>query len=747
MKVRKLRSCIGYYFLKIIIFLLVFLNAFQNLSAQKANSNQDSSLDRVKNLEDITVIGKNNKSDYQKMPEIVGTSIYAGKKSALILVDKVQGNIANNTMRQILSKVAGIHIWESDPSGIQIGIAARGLSPNRSWEFNIRQNGYDIAADPYGYPEAYYNPQMQGVQKIEIIRGQGSLQYGPQFGGMVNYILKNGSEIDKPIQVESEQTIGSNGLFNTYNAIGGKTKKIHYYSYFDHRNGKGWRENSMFYTNAFFNTITYLFNKKWSITGELMSFHSKSQQPGGLTDSLFSLNPKISLRKRNWFDIKWMTPAIILNYNRNATTRWNTKLFTTIGDRNSVGFISSININDTINSLTNEYNNRTLAADQYRNWGVESRFIKDYKLGKNLNTISAGIRFFSGNTNRNGNGKGTTGNEYDMTTISEFPQTLSFKSNNFSIFTENIFRIKNNFLIIPGLRYENIQGAVSGRNGISSNGSEIPVQNISKQRNFILGGIGVEYDFINNTEIYSNLSQAYRPILFSNLQAVQTTDSIDANLADSKGFNFDIGYRGKIKNCMQFDFSVFLLNYNNRIGIITPSGSGNRLITNVGSSISKGIESYFEVNPLNIFTNQHQFDFTLFTSYSFTDAKYAGTFKDNGIKNNRVENAPKHILRTGLNLNYKWILFTTQYNFVDETFSDANNTLIPSSNGQTGLIPSYQIWDCAISIKMKKKFELKSGVNNVFNKTYFTRRAGGYPGPGLLPGDGRTFFVSLGGRF
>jgi Fe(3+) dicitrate transport protein len=93
------------------------------------------------------------------------------------------------------------------------------------------------------------------------------------------------------------------------------------------------------------------------------------------------------------------------------------------------------------------------------------------------------------------------------------------------------------------------------------------------------------------------------------------------------------------------------------------------------------------------------------------------------------------------------MLFTTQYNFVDETFSDANNTIIPSSNGQTGLIPSYQIWDCAISIKMKKKFELKSGVNNVFNKTYFTRRAGGYPGPGLLPGDGRTFFVSLGGRF
>lgn len=61
----------------------------------------------------------------------------------------------------------------------------KGLSPNRSWEFNIRQNGYDIAADPFGYPEAYYNPQLQAVQRIEVVRGQGALQYGPQFGGLL----------------------------------------------------------------------------------------------------------------------------------------------------------------------------------------------------------------------------------------------------------------------------------------------------------------------------------------------------------------------------------------------------------------------------------------------------------------------------------------------------------------------------------------------------------------------------------
>ncbi|KAF0240661.1 MAG: iron complex outermembrane recepter, partial [Chitinophagaceae bacterium] len=174
------------------------------------------------NLPDITVVGRNSKSDIQQMPEIVGTSIYAGRKTALVVLDNVAGNVVMNNMRQVLAKVPGIHIWESDPSGIQIGISTRGLSPNRSWEFNIRQNGYDIAADPFGYPEAYYNPQLQGVQRIEIVRGQGALQYGPQFGGMVNYILKNGSEINKPIEVETQQTIGSYGLYNSYAAVGGK---------------------------------------------------------------------------------------------------------------------------------------------------------------------------------------------------------------------------------------------------------------------------------------------------------------------------------------------------------------------------------------------------------------------------------------------------------------------------------------------------------------------------------------------
>ena len=727
---------------------IVFSTIIATAQSDKKVFHDDSTKPTHKYLPDITVVGRNSKSDYQQLPEVVGTSIYAGKKNALIVLDNVQGNVVTNTMRQVLAKVPGIHIWESDPSGIQIGIAARGLSPNRSWEFNIRQNGYDIAADPFGYPEAYYNPQLQAVQRIEVVRGQGSLQYGPQFGGLVNYILRNGSEINKKFEFETQQTVGSKALFNSYNAIGGKTKKLHYYSFFDHRNGNGWRQNSRYFTNAGFGTVTYYFTPKLSLTTEVMHSHIRSQQPGGLTDSLLKVDAQQSFRSRNWFDIKWTTPALILNYQLSEKARRNTKLFATIGNRSSVGFLQSITTKDSINASTSDYNNRTVQIDEYRNYGMESRIITDYSLGRMSNTLSGGIRLYTGTTHRRADGKGTTGTEYDVTVIGNYPRDIEFRSNNAAAFVENIFRISDKILIIPGIRYEWLEGSASGRNGYTSGGAEILLQNVKRSRTFLLAGIGAEYHLTKTTEFYGNFSQAYRPIQFANLQAPPTTDVVDNDLKDSKGYNLDLGYRGKVKDFLQFDVSGFYLQYNNRIGTVTVAGSPSyRLITNVGNSTSKGFEGYAEFNAARAFSKNKNSDIILFGSYGYTDAKYASDHKDAATKGKKLENAPQHIFRGGLTAGYKKLLITTQVSRVGETYSDANNTIKPTANGNNGLIPAYTVLDLTTAYKVSKNLSIKAGINNLNNEIYFTRRAGGYPGPGALPADGRTFFISVGAKF
>lgn len=128
-----------------------------------------------------------------------------------------------------------------------------------------------------------------------------------------------------------------------------------------------------------------------------------------------------------------------------------------------------------------------------------------------------------------------------------------------------------------------LEGAASGRNGYTSGGAEILLQNITRSRSFALAGIGTEYHITRTTEIYASIAQAYRPIQFANLQAPPTTDVIDNDLKMPKAFNADLGYRGKVKNFLQFDISGYYLQYNNRVGTVTVSGTPSyRLITNVG---------------------------------------------------------------------------------------------------------------------------------------------------------------------
>lgn len=728
-------------------------------SAQETKTADNDTTPQHRYLSEITIVGRNSKSDYQQMPEIVGTSIYAGKKNALIVLDNVQGNIVNNTMRQVLAKVPGIHIWESDPSGIQIGIAARGLSPNRSWEFNIRQNGYDIAADPFGYPEAYYNPQLQAVQRIEIVRGAGSLQYGPQFGGMVNYILRNGSEIKKPFEFETQQTVGSNNLINSYNAIGGKTDKVHYYGFFDHRSGDGWRQNSRFNSNAGFGTVTYYLSPKFSLTAEVMHSHIRSQQPGGVPDSIVYADAQKSYRSRNWFDLTWTTPALIANYQLSKSTRWNTKLFATIGDRNSIGFTQSLATNtgrfvaDTFNVAKGRFNDRVLNIDQYRNYGLESRILTDYKLAGMQNSLSAGVRLYTGSTHRRAEGRDESGrSDYLMTPSTQWGRDVTFDSRNAAAFIENVFRISDKFLVVPGIRYEWLEGSVQGRDKFNPDSTQALFGNVTRSRSFILAGVGAEFHVTPGTEVYANYTQAYRPIQFANLQApAATTNIIDPNLSDAKGYNIDLGYRGKVKEFLQFDVSGFYLRYNNRIGNVPPPPNlpqnAGLYVTNVGNSVSKGFEGYVEFNPVRAFVkNYTSADVIIFGSYSYTDARYKN-HKDGNVDGKKIENAPQDIFRGGVTAGYKGFLLTGQISYVGETFSDAANTPKPTANWQNGLIPSYTVTDLTASYKLPKGFNLKAGINNLTDARYFTRRAGGYPGPGVLPADGRTFFVSVGARF
>ncbi len=734
--------------MRLLYFILPLLIFVNTSNAQDKFDIEEN--DTVKKLAPVIIITKQQSPD--RMPETKDNVLFSGKKNEVLKLSNINGNLTNNNAREIFARIPGVTVWENEGSGIQINVGVRGLSPNRSWELNTRQNGYDISSDVFGYPEAYYNPPLEAVETIELIRGGSSLQFGPQFGGMLNYVLKR--ETKKKFSFETQNTVGSYGLMSSFNAIGGKFKKFSYYVYNHSRSADGWRENSDYTVRNSHVFVEYRFTENTKLSAEYTNMDYKMQQAGGLTDEQFNNDSRQSFRERNWFGTPWNVFSINFDTKISDNFTSNTKLFGLIGERNSVGFTATPNIEDAINPTTNNFANRRVDRDYYKNFGLENRNIYKYKIGKINNNLAFGVRLYKVNTQRMQDGKGTTGSDFDLSIEGRFVRDLDFTTENVAVFAENQFKVTDKFSVTPGVRYEYIQNTGEGRFGISG-GTDIAFPNKTISRSQPLFGLGLEYKF-RTTNIYANITQAFRPVLFSDLTPPAVTDVIDPNLKDASGFNADIGYRGTFKNYLNFDFSLFYLSYNNRIGVINDPTQGTSLYrTNLGETVNKGIEGFANLNITRLFEIEKPYgNLDFFASISFIDSRYkdfktfttSGTEPNVNLDGNRVENAPRYIHNLGLSWTNNNISTTLQYRMSGRIFTDANNTQTASATGVTGMLDKYSLLDFSSEYKFLKNYNIRAGINNLFDEEYATRRSSGYPGPGILPGEGRTFYISIGAK-
>jgi Fe(3+) dicitrate transport protein len=85
---------------------------------------------------------------------------------------------------------------------------------------------------------------------------------------------------------------------------------------------------------------------------------------------------------------------------------------------------------------------------------------------------------------------------------------------------------------------------------------------------------------------------------------------------------------------------------------------------------------------------------------------------------------------------------TLQGSYVGKSFSDASNTIF-QANGVQGVIPEYTVFDFSASWRPFSFAIVEANVHNLFDRRYFTRRAGGYPGPGVIPGEGRVSTIGV----
>jgi Fe(3+) dicitrate transport protein len=657
-----------------------------------------------------------------RLPDDTAGHLYTGATVTLLRLDSLPANLANSNPREVYGRVPGLNISETRGGGFSSdGIGLRGLNPNQSIDLNVRQNGVNIEGDLYGYPEIYYTPPFESIDHIEVVRGASALEYGPQFGGMLNYVIKDGTPHTAPT-IAISQTGASFGEYDAFASIAGGTGKFTYYGFGHYQGAAGWRQNSNYEEGGGYASLTYHATDNLSTTLQYTNFRDRIHMPGGLDDSEFTANPQRSDRARNWLASPWNILENITTWHISPAATWTTQ----VSGMKSQRYLVWRREDGGPQAPDTGY--REVEREAFMNLVVESRVGVGHSLFGVPATLATGIRLFDGIMKREEDALGTTGSDFNMETVTPYATVLHFGTRDVAAYLQEGLHLTRQLTVTPGVRWEWLESTIHGFRGDNGN---IPLD--ARTQRFALAGLGVEYALTPAVTAYGNVTQAYRPITYDNLIPFASGSRIDPHLRHSSGYTSDAGVRG-IVGRLYADVDAFYIWYHDKIGQ-TAINATDFETTNIGDARHYGIESYVELDLLKA----GKFNLSLFNTFSWISAHYVSG-PDRG---NAVEYAPPIIERLGPTLSYGPVSTTFTWNYTARSFGDASNATLDPQDAAVGLIPAYRVYDWSARVALGPRVLVKGGVDNITNAHYFTDRAIEYPGPGIIPADARTAYAGV----
>ncbi len=676
-------------------------------------------------------------------PDLIGPLILAGTKSTILELAGLPANLAEKTGRQIFARVPGAFVYDMDGSGNQVNISTRGLDAHRSWELNVRQDGVLINSDMYGYPASHYSPPMEAIESIEMVRGTAALQYGSQFGGLVNYVTKSPEPGEGP-EVESVSTVGSFGLRSTYNAVGGVAGVLTFYAYMNERVSDGYRDAARSEYSAQYFAGTIDLSSTLRLRGQVGHSTYVYQLPGPLTDAMFAAEPEQATRSRNYYNPDISVPSLSLDWEGQDGTQLTAQVSAVLGPRSSVQFVGLADKPDVVDPETGQFAPRQVDIDRYNSYTAELRAIRPWQAGGRDHVLALGATASHNDMHRKQQGVGTTGSDYDLTvTGAGFGRDVRYKTASGAVYVENLFRLNSRWSIVPGARLELGRTRLVGQLAYYDP-ADTP-RRIDHQ--YPLFGIRTSYRPSIWTELYGGWSQAYRPQIMKDVLPANELERTDPDLSDSRGWTLEGGVRGSIGARLIYDVNLFELRVNDRFGTVLRTdadGSSFLFRTTVGSSRTRGAEISLEA----LLFQASGASLRAHTATSYFDGRYVdGTVASGGenidIAGDRIESVPRWISRSGFALDVDRLSANLLVSYVSDSFADPLNTVDPSPNGAVGIVPAYTVVDVNAALLATEWLRLRVGVNNLFDERYFTKRPEFYPGPGVWPSDGRGVQFSI----
>jgi Fe(3+) dicitrate transport protein len=655
------------------------------------------------------------------LPPVDGTRIYSGKKTTVLDLDALPA-IINNNYRQALALTPGLLLSEETTPLVSIGY--RGLAPHRAQFMQVLKDGIPIHADMFGYPEAYYTPPLDTVDRMEFIRGGASLMYGPQPGGGLNYVTHTPSRSVR-FSGGSSQILGSDGLYSTFNYATGTEGRVGYYAYYNHRQADGFRQANSdvsLHSGSVKLVLDADTDSRWIFAFD--GYQEEHGEPGGLSLTAgpnYNVDRDATTRANDRFRLERFFPSLAWEKDFSEGTKLEVKAwggyYSRFSKRQGGGGFGTVAVGA----------GNTIESQEFYTAATEARLRHDWTMGEHTHTFAGGVMFYHLNSPRTDEA-GATPTADSGTVIRDTDRSMFYAP----VFLENKFTF-DKLSITPGLRIENIvQNVQENVNTAKAPGT----LGVKDEHSFVpLVGLGLEYELKPKVSAYANVAQSYRPAVFT--EAVPTGGGalVNNDLAEGSSWQYEVGLRGHPQPWLTWDTSLFRLDFDNQIGAVGAT------VQNVGRAIHNGWEGALELDLVGLYDRLNKSDaadrwgsVSLYGNVMLLDAAFKG-----GANNGKApQYAPEYLLRTGLN--YRWrdrAKVSFLGTFVDDHFAD-------DANAAAMQMPAYMTWDLTAEVKVwKESVSLVAGINNLFDEDYYSR----IRGDGIDPAYGRNYYVGVSVKF
>lgn len=626
--------------------------------------------------------------------------------AAVIVSQEQIQQFTPNSTEEILKRVSGVYVKPEEESAIVGNIGMRGIS-SADYKTLILEDGVPVAPGLFVGNGRYYNPRIQRMDSIEVLKGSSALRYGPMnIGGVVNYRTKqpkDGALVDL--------SIGSWDTYKTTVELGGSspTKDSNVGAILSWAKSDGFMDKSYEMKDAVIKAGTAIGDNQWvgvkfthyendaniSYRGQFLGEYHAKKKNNPAPDDWF-------LTERNSFDINH-------RWDINADTELQTLLYWSEMNRDYWRY--------GVNATASQAAGRWIYTDNvngnnraFERIGAETRLIAKNTIFNLPGEAEIGLRVMNEkmddvtiNATRATPRTGTTAKD------------TKDSAKSVALYAQNRFDISDQLSVTPGVRVERYE---QQRDDKQKN------ETVKTSNTEVMPGLGVTYQFIPAVQLYASVYKAFSPALNGDSLSGVKDQKLDAETAVS----WELGLRGQ-QDAVRYELTAFRMDFDNQI--IPANSNSDFQTTNGGKTYNQGFEGAVSLefeNGFDVFAN-----LTWIANAEFKGDRYNKNGSLKSKDGDRVPYTPEWVGNLGLGYTYAGLRSQLSANYTGSQFTDELNTkpIVENTSGFfTGKIDAYTTVDLTTRYTLNDQVEFYGAVKNLEDKRYIASlRQGIYVGP------------------